>query len=43
LFDPFSQGLALSMMAGKLASLFLSRMAVPILFYRSERKKYPED
>jgi len=43
LFDPIFQGLALSLMAGEVASLFLSRMTVPILFYLSERKKYPEN
>jgi multidrug efflux pump subunit AcrB len=40
LFDPIFQGLALSLMAGEVASLLLSRMTVPILFYLSERKKY---
>ncbi len=40
LFDPIFQGLAISLMAGEVASLFLSRMTVPILFYLSERKKY---
>jgi multidrug efflux pump subunit AcrB len=40
LFDPIFQGLAISLMAGEVASLFLSRMTVPILFYVSERKKY---
>jgi len=39
LFDPIFQGLALSLMAGEVASLLLSRMTVPILFYLSERKK----
>jgi multidrug efflux pump subunit AcrB len=39
LFDPIFQGLALSLMAGEVASLFLSRMTVPILFYLSEGKK----
>jgi multidrug efflux pump subunit AcrB len=43
LFDPIFQGLALSLMAGEVASLFLSRMTVPILFYLSERKKYESD
>jgi multidrug efflux pump subunit AcrB len=38
LFDPIFQGLAISLMAGEIASLFLSRMTVPILFYLSERK-----
>ncbi len=39
LFDPIFQGLAISLMAGEVASLFLSRMTVPVLFYLSERKK----
>jgi multidrug efflux pump subunit AcrB len=33
LFDPIFQGLAISLMAGEVASLLLSRMAVPVLFY----------
>lgn len=33
LFDPIFQGLAISLMAGEIASLFLSRLTVPILFY----------
>jgi hypothetical protein len=40
LFDPIFQGLAISLMAGEVASLFLSRMTVPVLFYMSERKKH---
>jgi hypothetical protein len=40
LFDPIFQGLAISLMAGEVASLFLSRMTVPVLFYLSERKKH---
>jgi multidrug efflux pump subunit AcrB len=40
LFDPIFQGLALSLMAGEVASLLLSRMTVPILFYLSERNKH---
>jgi multidrug efflux pump subunit AcrB len=35
LFDPIFQGLAISLMAGEIASLLLSRMTVPILFYIS--------
>jgi nucleotide-binding universal stress UspA family protein len=42
LFDPIFQGLAISLMAGEVASLLLSRMTVPVLFYLSERKKHPE-
>jgi multidrug efflux pump subunit AcrB len=41
LFDPIFQGLAISLMAGEVASLLLSRMTVPILYYLSERKKHP--
>jgi multidrug efflux pump subunit AcrB len=36
LFDPIFQGLAISLMAGEVASLLLSRMTVPILYYVSE-------
>jgi multidrug efflux pump subunit AcrB len=38
LFDPIFQGLAISLMAGEVASLFLSRMTVPILYYLSARR-----
>ena len=41
LFDPIFQGLAISLMAGEVASLLLSRMTVPILYYLSERGKHP--
>ncbi|WGV25634.1 efflux RND transporter permease subunit [Halotia branconii] len=34
LTDPIFQGLAISLMAGELASLLLSRSAVPILYYK---------
>jgi multidrug efflux pump subunit AcrB len=37
LFDPIFQGLALSLMAGEVASTLLSRMAVPILYYMAEQ------
>jgi multidrug efflux pump subunit AcrB len=37
LFDPIFQGLAISLMAGEVASTLLSRMAVPVLYYLSER------
>ncbi|MBI4463713.1 MAG: efflux RND transporter permease subunit [Acidobacteria bacterium] len=33
LFDPIFQGLAISLMAGEIASLLLSRMTVPIVYY----------
>ena len=41
LFDPVFQGLAIALMAGEIASLLLSRMTVPVLFYvfHQERKK----
>ena len=39
LFDPIFQGLALSLMAGEVASTVLSRMAVPVLYYLSKRKQ----
>jgi multidrug efflux pump subunit AcrB len=38
LFDPIFQGLAISLMAGEVASTVLSRMAVPVLFYLSEKR-----
>jgi multidrug efflux pump subunit AcrB len=37
LFDPIFQGLALSLMAGEVASTLLSRMAVPLLYYMAKR------
>ena len=42
LFDPIFQGLAISLMAGEVASLLLSRMAVPILYYLARRKELEE-
>jgi multidrug efflux pump subunit AcrB len=39
LFDPIFQGLALSLMAGELASLLISRMAVPVLYVMVPRKQ----
>jgi multidrug efflux pump subunit AcrB len=39
LFDPIFQGLAISLMAGEVASLLLSRMTVPILYYLSRRRE----
>jgi multidrug efflux pump subunit AcrB len=41
LFDPIFQGMAVSLMAGEVASLFLSRMAVPVLYYLAGRKPAP--
>jgi multidrug efflux pump subunit AcrB len=37
LFDPIFQGLAISLMAGEVASTLLSRMAVPLLYYMEKR------
>ena len=37
LFDPIFQGLAISLMAGEVASLLLSRMAVPVLYCMANR------
>jgi multidrug efflux pump subunit AcrB len=43
LFDPIFQGLAISLMAGEVASLLISRMAVPVLYFmaNSRRPKQP--
>ncbi len=38
LFDPIFQGLAISLMAGEVASLLLSRMAVPVLYFLLKRR-----
>jgi multidrug efflux pump subunit AcrB len=38
LFDPIFQGLAISLMAGEVASLLLSRMTVPVLYYMVGKK-----
>ena len=39
LFDPIFQGLAIALMAGEVASLFLSRMTVPVLYFLMKRKE----
>jgi multidrug efflux pump subunit AcrB len=39
LFDPIFQGLAVSLMAGEVASLLLSRMAVPVFCYMLRRRQ----
>jgi len=39
LFDPIFQGLAISLMAGEVASLLLSRMAVPVIYYLAMRRR----
>jgi multidrug efflux pump subunit AcrB len=38
LFDPIFQGLAISLMAGEVASLLLSRMTVPVTYYMTHRR-----
>ncbi len=40
LFDPIFQGLAIALMAGEIASLALSRMTVPIVYYLVNRRKH---
>ncbi len=39
LFDPIFQGLAISLMAGEIASLALSRMTVPIVYFLMRRRE----
>ena len=39
---PDFQGLAISLMAGEVASLLLSRMAVPVLYYVAKRHERGE-
>jgi multidrug efflux pump subunit AcrB len=39
LFDPIFQGLAISLMAGEVASTLLSQMAVPVLYYMAEKRE----
>jgi multidrug efflux pump subunit AcrB len=41
LFDPIFQGMAVSLMAGEVASLLLSRMAVPVLYFLGNRRHPP--
>jgi multidrug efflux pump subunit AcrB len=38
LFDPIFQGLALSLMMGEVAATFLSRLAVPVVYYLIARR-----
>jgi multidrug efflux pump subunit AcrB len=39
LFDPIFQGLAIALMAGEVASLLLSRMTVPIVYFMMRRRE----
>ena len=42
LFDPIFQGLAISLMAGEVASTLFSRMVVPILYYLNRKRSWKE-
>ena len=42
LADPIFQGLAISLMAGEVASLLISRMAVPVLYFMAHRRSQAE-
>jgi multidrug efflux pump subunit AcrB len=39
LADPIFQGLAISLMFGEIASLLISRLAVPVLYFMANREK----
>ncbi len=39
LFDPIFQGLAIALMAGEVASLLLSRVTVPVVYYMLNRRR----
>jgi multidrug efflux pump subunit AcrB len=39
LLDPIFQGLAIALMAGEIASLLISRMAVPVLYYMANERR----
>jgi multidrug efflux pump subunit AcrB len=41
LFDPIFQGLAISLMAGEVASLLLSRITVPVLYHLLGKRRAP--
>jgi multidrug efflux pump subunit AcrB len=43
LADPIFQGLAISLMAGEIASLLISRMAVPVLYFMAFNRKRAAD
>ena len=38
LADPIFKGLAIALMAGEIASLLISRMAVPVLYFMANRR-----
>jgi len=39
LFDPIFQGLAIALIAGEVASLALSRMTVPVVYYMVNQRR----
>ena len=41
LADPIFQGLAISLMFGEIASLLVSRMAVPVMYYVVKKRQHP--
>jgi multidrug efflux pump subunit AcrB len=41
LADPIFQGLAIALMAGEIASLLISRMAVPVLYFMANHHRAP--
>jgi multidrug efflux pump subunit AcrB len=43
LFDPIFQGLAISLMAGEVASLLLSRVTVPVLYYMTNKRRQRQE
>jgi multidrug efflux pump subunit AcrB len=43
LADPIFQGLAISLMFGEIASLLISRMAVPVLYYLVRKRRQPRE
>ncbi len=43
LFDPIFQGLAISLMAGEVASLGISRIAVPVLYYMGRKRQLTKE
>jgi multidrug efflux pump subunit AcrB len=43
LFDPIFQGLAISLMTGEVAATFLSRLAVPVVYYLIARRGRAEE
>jgi hypothetical protein len=40
LTDPIFKGLAIALMAGEIASLFISRMAVPVLYFIANNRAH---